>query len=265
MHKVPVKVQTDLPRLLTFFKSKAESKRPESAAEEQISRLNRFDLYLKLLKQNSDSWLRKRGKSLYMGFSHEQRQHIKAFFDSLDTEGAGGVTIDELLEPLLALGLVHTRNDVKQLFHRSDNPFDPVIDFEEFLSILEREKVTDSCINKMIKALIQPSPLPHKLRISSHRRKLMLDAYMGNSAKRRENGQTYLRLFAAERNSFRENIEKKSVLVQKKLQRLSSLRQISPSVSVVKLSTSSTSRKSPEKLNKRAVRKEKLINLSGFL
>ena len=265
MRKVRVKTQAELPRLLTFFKSKAESKRPESAAEERISRLNRFDRCQKLLKHDSDSWLRKRGKSLYMGFSPVQKQQAKAFFDSLDTEGAGGVTIDELLEPLLALGLVHSRNDVKHLFHRSDSPSDSVISFEEFLSILEREKVTDSALNKMIKALIEPSPLPHQLRISSHRRKLMLDAYIGSNAKRRENGLEYLRLFAAERHSFRANVAKKDVLVQKKLQRLNSLRQVSPNVSLVRLSTSSTARKSPDKHSVHTNRPEKQSNLSGFL
>lgn len=265
MHKVPVKAQADLPRLLTFFRSKAESKRPESVAEERISRLNRFDRCQKLLKHNSDSWLRKRGKSLYMGFCPAQKQQTKAFFDSLDTEGSGGVTIDELLQPLLALGLVHCRSDVQRLFHRSTSPADSVITFEEFLLALEREKVTDSALNKMTKALIEPSPLPHQLRISSHRRKLMLEAYTGSNAKRRENGLAYLRLFAAERHSFRANVAKKDVLAQKKLQRLNSLRQVSPNVSVLRLSTSSTARKSLEKPSSRLNGPEKRSNLSGFL
>ena len=256
MRKVPVKVQAELPRLLTFFQSKEESRRGEE--KDPLLRLNRLDRYLKLIKHNSDVWLRKRGKSLYMGFTSSQKQQIKAFFDSLDTEKTGGVTIQELLEPLLSLGLVHSKEDVQRLFPSSDQ----VIDFDEFLSILEREKITDSTISKMTRMMIQPSPLPHKVRISSNRRKLMMDAYVGNNAKKRENGLVYLKLFAQERCTARENVEKKDVLVKKKMQRLGSLRQISPNRSVRQLHSVSTSRKSPYPVS---TRKEKLGNLSSFL
>jgi hypothetical protein len=253
-------------RMPTFFKSKSASKRPDSELQHRINKLEQHDRYLKLLKHNNDAWLRKRGKGYYTGFTPAQRKQNKAFFDALDTEGSGGVTIEELFEPLLALGLVETKDDVRRLFHREPQDRSPVIDFEEFESILESEKVSGSSINKMISVFMRPSMLPYKVRISSQRRKIMLQAYMARTPKKRECGQAVIKIFAEEINSARPVLEKAEVLMQKKLKRLSSLHKESPNTSAIRAPSAGTSRRrSPDKKNSLYRHEESKANLSGLL
>lgn len=228
-----------------FLRSRA--RRPDSAMDARITRLNKYDRYLKLLRYNNDAWMKKRGKNNYSGFSAPQRQQLHGLFEALDTEGSGGLTPDELLEPLLALGLVQSKEELSGFLQRIGLS-GPVADYEELQALLERAKGTDApAVRRLTEVFLEPSYLPQKLRISCERRKTMLQAFTAHSQKSREKGQNVLRYFAEEISTTKPPVEKSEILRRKKLQRLSSLRRDSPNLSVCRGTSAATSRRSPDR------------------
>ena len=54
-------------------------------------------------------WLRKHGKSKYIDFDESQMAILNDCFNDLDEDGSQAIGVDELEDPLIALGLVDTR------------------------------------------------------------------------------------------------------------------------------------------------------------
>ena len=57
-------------------------------------------------------WLKSRGKSKFIDFEDDQRAKLKVYFRSLDDDDSGSIGVDELEEPLIALGLLDSRAQV---------------------------------------------------------------------------------------------------------------------------------------------------------
>ena len=204
----------------TFFKPKVASKRPESAVKQKLLQLDHYDRYLRLIRHNNDTWLRRRGKSKYSGFTSTQRQQVKQLFQELDTDSSGGLTIEELFDPLLALNLVHSKAEVRSLFRCPAEETHPVVDLEDFQAGLEAEKTAGTHTDKVLTAFIKPSPLSYRVRISGLRRKAMLQAYSPDLQTHPETAKSAFKLFAEEMNTPRPTLEKADILVKKKLDRL---------------------------------------------
>jgi len=58
---------------------------------------------------NQRKWLNSRGKKCFIDFDDDQRVKLRKYFNSLDADGGGDIGVDELEEPLIALGLVDSR------------------------------------------------------------------------------------------------------------------------------------------------------------
>lgn len=54
-------------------------------------------------------WLRKHGKDKYIDFTEDQMKILNECFNDLDEDGGHSIGIDELEDPLIALGLVDNR------------------------------------------------------------------------------------------------------------------------------------------------------------
>ena len=61
-------------------------------------------------------------------------------FQELDEDGSKAIGVDELEDPLIALGLVDSRTQVEQMVHEIDD--DGNIEFEEFLKLVKGGKKT---------------------------------------------------------------------------------------------------------------------------
>mmetsp|Transcript_12860 Transcript_12860/g.21751 ORF Transcript_12860/g.21751 Transcript_12860/m.21751 type:complete len:151 (+) Transcript_12860:34-486(+) len=57
-------------------------------------------------------WLLSRGKKHCIDFEDEQLRKLRKYFASLDDDGSGSIGVDELEDPLIALGLVDNRQQV---------------------------------------------------------------------------------------------------------------------------------------------------------
>lgn len=58
-------------------------------------------------------WLRKHGKGKYIDFDEKQMAILNDCFQDLDDDGSNEIGVDELEDPLIALGLVDTREQVE--------------------------------------------------------------------------------------------------------------------------------------------------------
>lgn len=57
-------------------------------------------------------WLMSRGKEHCIDFEDEDLKQLRDYFGSLDDDGSGSIGVDELEDPLIALGLVDCRQQV---------------------------------------------------------------------------------------------------------------------------------------------------------
>ena len=64
-------------------------------------------------EESAEQWLKVRGAVAAGGaFSVAQRRKLRRFFDELDEDGSGHISVEELLGPLLAFGLASSEGDV---------------------------------------------------------------------------------------------------------------------------------------------------------
>lgn len=62
---------------------------------------------------------------------------LRKVFGDLDDDGSGSIGVDELEDPLIALGLVNDRSQVQKLVAEVDSDGSEMIEFDEFLDIIK--------------------------------------------------------------------------------------------------------------------------------
>jgi len=62
-----------------------------------------------------NKWLKSRGKAHCINFEEEELIKLRTYFNSLDEDDGGSIGVDELEEPLIALGLVDNRQQVQNI------------------------------------------------------------------------------------------------------------------------------------------------------
>ena len=77
------------------------------------------------------------GKERYIDFQDDEKAKLRKYFGSLDSDGGGSIGIEELEDPLIALGLVDNRQDVEKIMASVDDDGGGEIEFEEFLGIIK--------------------------------------------------------------------------------------------------------------------------------
>ena len=80
----------------------------EDSEDLESAKINSSDL---IYNPESDlrNWLKSRGKSHCIDFGDEELRQLRMYFDSLDDDGSEEIGVDELEDPLIALGLVENR------------------------------------------------------------------------------------------------------------------------------------------------------------
>ncbi|OMJ82710.1 hypothetical protein SteCoe_16535 [Stentor coeruleus] len=147
------------------------------------------------------TWLRTRGKRQYIGFDDEERIKLRKYFSSLDENNNGCIGFKELEDPLIALGLAETRQQVEEMVRSVDFDGSGYIEFEEFLTILKGSR-GNAAIANFFKGLIEGTlikdakTLPFKLVVSAFRRRMLMDSLMTKDVDKKEKGEKVMRAFA---------------------------------------------------------------------
>ena len=69
-------------------------------------------------------------------FTDNDLRKLRECFESLDADGSSSIGVEELEDPLIALGLVDNRQEVQQIVKLVDEDGSQQIEFEEFLKII---------------------------------------------------------------------------------------------------------------------------------
>ena len=109
----------------------------------------------------------------------KQRHDLKGLFDQLDSDGSGVISIEELYEPLMSLGVVNNKNHVQ----KKD----------------KLEKLVTTVAGNMKQ--FQKNDLPFRIAVCNRRRALMMQAYVSDNAYEKEKGLRVISAFASEINS----------------------------------------------------------------
>jgi Ca2+-binding EF-hand superfamily protein len=67
------------------------------------------------------SWLAKRAKKSDNAAPTPEYDELQRYFDSFDEDGSGVVTVEELREPLMTLGLVRDEHELEEVFRMMDS------------------------------------------------------------------------------------------------------------------------------------------------
>ncbi|OMJ68709.1 hypothetical protein SteCoe_33762 [Stentor coeruleus] len=177
------------------------------------------DSNLKILKNFANiEWMKKHGKGEFIDISNKERAKIRSIFKELDKDNSGTLGLDELYSPLLALGLVENKNQVKEMMAKVDTNGSGVIEFDEFISIIKNNSTEKNPLISFFKSLGNETPfnefkdLPFNLILSNKRRELMIQNYLGKDACARENGRKIINAFEIEMKEQEEKIHKDEVL-----------------------------------------------------
>lgn len=114
---------------------------------------------------------------------------------------SGSIGCKELEDPLIALGLADSRQQVEEMVKSVDFDGSGSIEFEEFLTILKGSR-GNAAIANFFKGLIEGTlikdakTLPFKLVVSAFRRKMLMDSLMSRDYDRREKGEKVMKAFA---------------------------------------------------------------------
>ena len=122
-------------------------------------------------------------------FTTEDRKQYKEVFDALDSDGSKAITIKELEDPLIALGFVNSREEVKDLVAEVDEDGSGKIEFGEFLLIMRSikkgkgESSLFQFFDDMVKGKLSnmgdmDKDQPFMLNISMYRRRRIIEAIM---------------------------------------------------------------------------------------
>jgi len=88
-------------------------------------------------EESTEQWLDAHDKRARGKFTVKQRRRMRAFFDQLDDDASGSISVEELLGPLLAFGLASSEADVVRFVREVDADASGKIDFSEFIRALE--------------------------------------------------------------------------------------------------------------------------------
>jgi len=137
-------------------------------------------------------WLHSRGKGKSRHENSKRLSQLRQWFDFLDRDGSGEVEPDELLDPLISLGLAETREEVLLLVSSVCSDGDLRINFQEFQALFKygssnngsHSKQKEVARLRMLKLFEgetdfeSEAELPFSILVTSHRRQMLLDANM---------------------------------------------------------------------------------------
>lgn len=82
----------------------AQRTRVEGMRRWRRSQRQAQSLFKNKLKQNEQQWLASRNKVQRFEFSYSQKRALRRWFDSMDADGSGDISVNELADALLSTG-----------------------------------------------------------------------------------------------------------------------------------------------------------------
>lgn len=133
--------------------------------------------------ENLERWCERRSLAT-PAFKVEDKRRLKIFFNKIDDDGSGEVSISELLDPMVSSGMFKSSQDVIRLLSRLDRNGSGGIDFKEFLTAVTSQNFGDkSKLKIMVECTSDPLDFDMDTMLCAERRKRLL-AYVTQRATR---------------------------------------------------------------------------------
>lgn len=85
---------------------------------------------------DQNTWLIKHAKQPCFQFSGLQKRMLRQWFNALDSDGSGTISIEELEDPMLSIGIVNDTHEIREMVNKLDKDSNGQIDFQEFVDFL---------------------------------------------------------------------------------------------------------------------------------
>jgi len=179
----------------TSAAEQAEIRLKRLIAEARTSRLAKKNLRKKvplntelvITEMRQENWLRARGLGNRMIDYFERKRLLRQWFDSLDEDKSGEISIDELETPLMNAGVVTSREELKKMIDGYDDNGNGTLDFEEFCAMLSADnhdtktKALWELMDMHMQGRLGDSHLPFSTVVAMFSRKVVLAAVMGDT------------------------------------------------------------------------------------
>lgn len=131
---------------------------------------------------NQRRWLNGRSARGMVGKQELEFEGVlREYFDFLDPEGTGAISVEELEEPLLSLGVVNSHSDVCALISLVDKGGTGVIEFKDFVRIVKSGERVRDMLQAMAQGDVGCRDLNFDICVAQHRRQQMMSALVLDS------------------------------------------------------------------------------------
>ncbi|KAG1687408.1 hypothetical protein DVH05_005205 [Phytophthora capsici] len=107
-----------------------------SATPSEVAVARHRALHEQLLHFDQNAWLTKHAKQPKFQFTGEQKRMLRQWFNALDTDKSGKISVEELEDPMLSIGIVNDTREIQQIVNKLDKDSNGQIDFQEFVEFL---------------------------------------------------------------------------------------------------------------------------------
>ncbi|OWZ02387.1 hypothetical protein PHMEG_00026062 [Phytophthora megakarya] len=163
-----------------------------------------------LLQFDQNVWLTKHAKQPRFQFSGEQKRMLRQWFDALDTDGSGKISVEELEDPMLSIGIVNDTREIEQIVSKLDKDSNGQIDFQEFVEFLtphrnskgEHPQKHEVMFHQLTKKMEHQSSgfLEINTQLSMERRRFILDSITSFTSQSIQDDLAELKHFKEEKN-----------------------------------------------------------------
>ncbi|KAJ0395676.1 hypothetical protein ATCC90586_003670 [Pythium insidiosum] len=95
-----------------------------------------LEICAEVRRHEQNEWLERRKMRRRFEFTAEQKRMLRQWFDALDADGSGKISVEELEDPMLSIGIVSDRNEIRKIVGHLDKDANGLIDFREFVDFL---------------------------------------------------------------------------------------------------------------------------------
>ena len=174
--------------LLDLSKKTLKDFEDESTLE--FPRLNTIEEKMEDLRQEKYEYFHnKRGRKMAARFLNKDKRMLRKWFQELDFDGSGEVSVLELQDPMLSAGIFKTKEQIFRVMLNADKNDTMGLDFEEFLNALYDSK-NELIDTKKLKKLQDMGNDPHGMQmetlITAERRKKIMNSIVNQMEKRME-------------------------------------------------------------------------------
>lgn len=140
-----------------------------------------------LRQEDIEKFYERRGMKVAARFTNKDKRMLRRWFQELDYDGSGEVSVVELQDPMLSAGIFKTREQIFRVMLNADKNETLGLDFEEFLNALYDSKnhlIDVSKLSKLQSMGNDPNGMAMETLITAERRKKIMNSIVNQMEKR---------------------------------------------------------------------------------